>query len=343
METARKISVFSDEEAVLISVIHGALQHAGKHDEIQTAEKVHGGIQHLVNSIRSYPSIMETHQLAGAHRSIESLVKSLCDREFPDMIMRIPTKGILGRAYTIAKINYFIMLRFVVKKMPELRQYDKAITDVISRNVFVMTAEEVFISIVEDSSLSMHLRHNAAYLLARTWEYRLDYGVREFAPILQKLWQARGRMNPIFGTLMGFSELFILSEDTESRWYDFLQRDELSDDEVSSLEEFIFGLSFEELCRVREHMLSMNRSSVTREQVMDLLGSSMAYPEYESDDPRELYRSFRNRKNHGRYRQKASLSGPKKTFEEYLMCFLLMQPDLNTETGICSSPGEPHA
>jgi hypothetical protein len=185
-------------------------------------------------------------------------------------------------------------------------------------------------------TISKHIRSNAAYLLARTWELRLEHGVPEFAPILQKLWRARGKMVPNFGTMLGFSEIFLLSEDTESRWYDFLLRDDLDEDEIYSLQEFIFGLTYEEIGSLRSRMEKAKRTSVGRDELGDYLQKKKAYPEYEMDDPRDLYRSFRDRKNHGRYRKRARLDGPKKTFEEYLMCFLLTQP----EVGQTELPGE---
>ncbi len=49
--------------------------------------------------------------------------------------------------------------------------------------------------------------------------------------------------------MLGFSELFTISGYIEPAWFDFLQSDEIDEDEVHSLEEFTFGMSHEENSR----------------------------------------------------------------------------------------------
>ncbi len=320
--------VFTDEEEQMVHDVISVLTAKGLREDVETVKNNQSSLHDLANSISRYPSILESHKLVNDQRTIESLINSICEREVPDMILRIPTKAILGRAYTIAKINFLLMLHYIIRKIPELIRYNEPINSLIANNVFTMTAEEVYLSIVEDLSISQHIRHNAANLIAHNWEYRLDCGVREFAPILQNLWRARYRMIPAFGTLMGFTELFRMSSETEPAWFDYLQRDELSDDEVFSLEEFIFGLTYEELVVLRGEMKQQGKTSLRRDEAMVILGNKHAYPEYDVDDSREMYRSFRDRKNHGRYRKRAGVEGPKKTFEENLMCFLLSIPEI---------------
>lgn len=319
--------VFTDEEDRIVSDVISVLTEKGLTEDVETVANNQSSLFDLANSISRYPSILESHKLVNEQRTIESLINSICEREVPDMILRVPTKAILGRAYTIAKINFLLMLNYIVKNIQELVQYDDSIKALIANNVFTMTAEEVYLAIVEDMGINQHIRHNAANLLAHNWEYRLDCGVREFAPILQNLWKARYRMIPAFGTLMGFTELFMMSGDTEPVWFEYLQRDELSDDEVFSLEEFIFGLTYEELMLLRGEMKRQRKTSLRRDEALMILGQKHAYPEYDIDDSREMYRSFRDRKHHCKYRKRAGIEGPKKTFEENLMCFLLSIPE----------------
>ncbi|PKL74468.1 MAG: hypothetical protein CVV27_20365 [Candidatus Melainabacteria bacterium HGW-Melainabacteria-1] len=254
---------------------------------------------------------------------MESLIEKLCTSWVPDMVLHIPTKAILGRGYTIAKINFFIMLRYIVHEIDDFNELEADLFSIISANVFTLTAEEVFITIIEDMRISREVRNQAGSLIVRIWEHRIDYGVREFAPILQQLWKSRGKLVPNFGTMMGFSELCMLSRDTETRWFDFLQRDDLSEEEVLSLEEFIFGLTWEEIQNLRKNMEEKGRSSLSREEVESLLDKPHLYPGYWTDDPRELYRSFRDRKHNSKFRARAAVRGPRKTLEEYLMIFLL--------------------
>lgn len=321
------IIIFSDEEEDLVNSILTDLDTADRQHELSTVNTNQIALETLARSISMYPSILKKEKLGRSSRNIDSLLQNLCTRAIPDMILHIPTKAILGRAYSIAKINFFIMMRYIIEDIEELSDRTSQVLSIIGNNVFVLTAEEVFTSIVEDFSSPEHIRHNAAYLLAHTWEYRLDYGVREFAPILQNLWRAREKLIPNFGTMLGFSELCTIAGNTETTWLDYLNRNDISEEEIYALEEFIFGLTYEEILTLREYLDTSGKQSINREDIPKILGTGHTIPYYESDDPRELYRSFRDRKVNARFRSRAKTPGPRKTFEEYLMDFLLSTPE----------------
>ncbi|HDP79357.1 MAG TPA: hypothetical protein ENN21_00785 [Spirochaetes bacterium] len=326
MESSRDIVLFSEEEESIIGAILETLGGLGKNEVVETISNNRTALRELAGSISLYPSILEKHQLGSYSRSVESLIESLCQGIVPDMILHIPTKAILGRGFSIAKINFLMMLRYVVQDHSELGPWERRLLSRISQNVFTLTAEEVYQTLIEDITVPRHVRYNAAYLLAHTWEYRLGYGVPEFAPILLALWRARSKLIPHFGTMLGFSELFTISDQIEPSWFDFLERDDLSDDEILALEEFIFGITHEEIVALRKTMQEQNKSSLSREEIERYIGAEV-YPDYDTGDPRELYRSFRGRKTHARYRARAHVEGPKKTMEEYLMGFLLSVPE----------------
>ncbi len=320
------ILLFSeDEEGIIGTIVHG-LEGLGRVQDLETIGNNRAALEELARAISLYPSILESHQLGSSCRSVESLVAALCEKAVPDMILHIPTKAILGRGYSIAKINFFIMLKYIVCEIEGMRSHVETLNAMIAANVFGITAEEVYISIIEDMSTAAHIRSNAAYLLAHTWEYRLGYEVREFAPILGAVWKAREKLIPNFGTMLGFSELFLISDNIETAWFDFLLRDRLSEEEIYALEEFIFGLTYEEIISLRAGMAERGKTSLSREEVDEFIESKHMH-EYSNDDPRDLYRSFRDRKLRARYRARARLAGPQKTLEEYLMCFLLAQPE----------------
>lgn len=320
------ILLFNEEEEIIISTVVGGLERLARLQELETIANNRAALEELARAISLYPSILESHQLGRSCRSVESLITALCEKAVPDMILHIPTKAILGRGYSIAKINFFIMLKYIVCEIESMSSHGATLNAMIAGNVSGITAEEVYISIIEDMEIPEHIRSNAAYLLAHTWEYRLGYEVREFAPILGAIWKAREKLIPNFGTMLGFSELFLISDNIESAWFDFLLRDRLSEEEIFALEEFIFGLTYEEIISVRAGMAERGKTSLSRAEVDDLI-ESKHMDEYSSDDPRELYRSFRDRKLRARYRTRARLAGPRKTLEEYLMCFLLAQPE----------------
>lgn len=327
-ETGSKdIILFSGEELDIIASVTDSLLSRGMNAEIEAVGNNRMALEQLGRSISFYPSILAAHRLGSSSRSVESLVETLCRDDIPDMILHIPTKAVLGRSYSIAKINFLNMLRYLVRDVPDLSPLESKVLHLIAHNVFTIMAEEVFISIIEKAASPDTLRAKAAYLLARTWEYRLDSGVREFAPILQGIWRAREKLIPNFGTMLGFSELFVISGYIEPAWFDFLQSDDIGEDEVYALEEFIFGMSHEEILALRREMEEHGKSSLSREEASGRGTKTGPLYRYSGDDPRQLYRSFRDRKINARFRSRARLTGPKRTLENYLMCFLLAQPD----------------
>ncbi|HSV97815.1 MAG TPA: hypothetical protein VLM75_12905 [Spirochaetota bacterium] len=323
---SKDIVLFSEEELGIITAVTESLASRGMSAEIEAVSNNRMALEQLGRSISFYPSILAAHRLGAASRSVESLVETLCRDDIPDMILHIPTKAVLGRSYSIAKINFLNMLRYIVRDVADLSPFEEKVLHLIAHNVFTIMAEEVYISIIENAASPERLRSKAAHLLARTWEYRLDSGVREFEPILRGAWRAREKLIPNFGTMLGFSELFVISGYIEPAWFDFLQSDETGEDEVHALEEFIFGMNHEEILALRGEMDERGMGSVTREEAMARKGPKSPLHRYKGDDPRQLYRSFRDRKINARFRSRARLEGPKRTLEDYLMCFLLSPP-----------------
>ena len=324
----KKIILFSEEEIEIINKIQKTLESQNRSDELVKIDNNKSSLQQLANSISLYPSILEDQYLGSTKRSAETLVFSLCREEQLDLRFHMPTKALLGNAFLIAKINFFFMLFYIMLEMPELKEFYTKLKYIINNIIFTLMAEEVFLSIIEDKVLYKDIKIKAGYLLANIWEYRLDHGVKEFAPILTNIWRARGALNPIFGTMLGFSELFKITEYIEPAFFHFLQRDELSDEEIEAIEEFIFGLSYEETVNIRKEMDRLNKYVISKKEVEGIIGNTRIYPDYDISDPRELYRSFSDRKSNAKFRAKSNLKGPHKTIEEYLMCYLLLNMDV---------------
>jgi hypothetical protein len=259
-------------------------------------------------------------------RSVFTLVDTLQFQDITDLVLHIPTKALLGKGFTFAKINFFYMLYYLAGDREAGPEDGTAIMDVISANVFTLMGEEVFLSIISDHAIPQHIRTNAGYLLANIWEYRMDHGVAEFAPVLTAVWKARQINRPSYGTMLGISELFKISEGSSKIWVDFLQRDSLCTEEVDAMQEFLLGLSYEEMAMLNENMERTGKNCLTRQEIDVILGERKVYPEYSYDDPRELFKSYRHRHKNAGFRYRAKREGPKKTLEEYIMCYLLSRP-----------------
>ncbi|OHD63253.1 MAG: hypothetical protein A2176_11755 [Spirochaetes bacterium RBG_13_51_14] len=321
------IIVFNQEEERFTGTIKAMLESRVSSEDIVTLTNQENALHDLAAAISRYPSILGQQHLSGASRSVETLVEELCQKDAIDIKLHIPTKAILGQGFAIAKINFFLMLKYLCSNYRDLIHNAHDINEIIANNIFAVMAEEVFFTLIADHAVSRHIRINASYLLANLWERRIDFGISEFPPIITGIWAARTILKPAFGTMLGISELMVLSENAGPAWTEFLQREELDQNELDSIREFLLGISFEEIEHLSAEKERRGVPSLSREEMYDLLGDDTAYPEYRADDPRELYRSFRHRKKNAIFRARAGSRGPTKTIEEYLMCYLLSRAE----------------
>lgn len=329
MMERKKIVVLNEAEEHIIQLVYSTLEKKLKNSEIETVKNNVYALYDLAESIALYPDIFGKQVLGGYSRSIETLVENLCIRDIMDLALHIPTKAILGKGFSVAKINFFFMIYYVCRENMDgsITEIVESISEMIYENVFIIMAEEVFLAIISDKEVPLHIRMNAGYMLANIWEYRLGHGVKEFSPILSNIWNSRKKMKPSYGTMFGVSELFQLSSNSGTVWLDFLQRDDLRHDEIDSLQEFLMGLSFEEMELLSREMERQKKTSLCQDDIKMYLGNVKMYPDYEFEDPREVYNSFRHRKKNAIFRHRAEIEGPKKTFEEYLMIYLLARPE----------------
>ncbi len=218
------------------------------------------------------------------------------------------------------------MLKTLADPIDELHNEEVLISEDITEIVFTLMCEDVFMGIIEDKAVDIKIRNRTAFLLANIWEYRLNHGVSEFAPILSSIWEARKNLRPVFGTMMGTSELMALSFSIDNTWMDFLNDKDIPEDTFLALEEFLFTLTYEELFELRTKMKELGLKSVTKNELYTITGKRPRYPEFNQSDPREMYRFFRNRKQNAISRNRAGVDGPKKTIEEYIMGYILSSP-----------------
>ena len=277
----------------------------------------------LAESISNYPSLFN-QQILGRHsRTIESLVENLCAHTGLNLLLNTPTKAILGRGFTIAKMNFFILISYICTDYINLCSGKDNIRKAISLNVFSIMAEEVFISIVSDDTLDMDIRTKAGFLLARIWEYRIYKGIEELEPVLTDLWISRQSFTPSFGTMQGISEITVFCTKGNSLWINFLEDSEFNNDTLDALKEYLMGLSYEEIIKIEDYMQSESISSFNIKDVEKVLTKSKSYPMHDYHDPREMYHFYVRRKNNANFREKSCMRGPKKTIENYLICYML--------------------
>jgi len=273
----------------------------------------------MAELIRDSPSLSSSWE--GGAFSSKSLIDQLCRVADYDVDLHIPTKAVLGQAYVIAKINLLKAIRYTLNDVQAAPELGERVEREVAQSIYTKLAEELFVSIVTDPSATPSVKTGAARFLFRIWEQRLLIEVDDFAPVLESAWQARSKLLPILGTMLGTHEVFrLFQEARDKRFLDYFGGDDVEEDELLAFEEFLFGLSHEEIARLREHMTVEGRAVVTLEAARALLGTT--------DPPRKhaaqaLYTSYKKRRVNAAHRALTGASGPKKTAEEYVMIAFL--------------------
>ncbi len=319
----KKIEVFREYEQSAVDNIMEELKKPGYPENHTGITDNCRSLASLADLISTYPSILDPQNLGKNSRSIETLVKTLCSSRNLDLILHIPTKAVLGKSFTIAKINFFLMLSYICRDTEELVKYYTPVNQIVSQNIFEIMSEDVFISIVSDMDITTTIRETAGLLLTRIWENRIYMGLNNFTPILTELWEKRKSFLPSFGTMVGVTEIINFCSRNNHLWISFLEDEEFNDDRLESLKEYLMGLTYEEISTIQSYMQNNSIHVLDQTGVSKILNSAGTYYMHNLSDPREMYHFYTRRKENSDFREKSSLPGPKKTIEEYIMCYLL--------------------
>ncbi len=109
-------------------------------------------------------------------------------------------------------------------------------------------------------------------------------------------------------------------------WSDFLATQSSAEGFAYALEEFIFGLDYEELVMLRKKMKEEKLNLISREQAWQLLGKE-EISEESNNAALELYRSYMNRQQNAKIRRFREAPGPKRSLEELFVIYLLSSPE----------------
>ena len=187
--------------------------------------------------------------------------------------------------------------------------------------------EELFVTLVTDPARDRALKARAARLLFRIWDERLLSEVDDVAPLLEAAWQARNRVRPVLGTMLGTHEIFrLFQEARDDRFLDYYTGGEaVPDDEMAAFEEFLFGLSHEHIAALRGHLTVHHQSVVSTDDALRILGAGHDTWSPEITGPQAIYTNYRRRRRDATVRALTGARGPKKTAEEYVLAASLQR------------------
>jgi len=321
------IIVLTSQQEKLVNKLLDALRKNAP-DRIERIENRMKDIENLASAIAQFPSLLERTNMTSSVRTPQALIDSLISyQEEGDTTLHMPSKAILGKGFLVAKIHTFYSMSKLAKNYAHFTDNEvKDYTDETISMMFTLMAEDVYLNLIRDKTLSMDFRQQLALSLIILWEHRSDQTISDIAPVLQSVWSARRTLAPAFGTMMGTSELLLVSIQMDEQWTAFIKK-RLGDSEVSqAMEEFLFGLSYEQILKLRSILRERGITAIGRDEVSSYLGERVKTDI--SLDYRDFYLLYTVRRDNARARQRLGLPGPKKTLEDHFIKFVM---ELNRE------------
>lgn len=319
-EFSTELVVLSQNEAaVLAKLIHFLKDDAP--DTLMGIMDRFADMERLVANITHFPSLLERQIIMGETRTQHTLIEGLLTHRDGDKMLHLPSKAILGKGFLVAKYHTFIaMYRIAVNAGMDPKDAQE-VYNAASTILFTIMVEDVYLDLIDDQSIAIDIRRQIAFSLIVLWEHRYDQNVSDVAPVLQTVWEARRNLAPAFGTMVGTSELLLISIQMDETWTAFL-RERLSDKDVSqAMEEFLFGLSYEQIQTLRRILRERGIAAIGRDEISTFLEQEIKIDV--ASDLRDFYMQYTVRRDNARTRKRLQIQGPHNTLEDHYMRFVL--------------------
>ena len=275
----------------------------------------------LAQAMGRFPSLLERHQLVGGERTPNSLIDSLiAHQDNGDPTLQLPSKAMLGKGLLVSKIHTLSSFAKYCQHNEQLKKYYKLFEDETNLSMFSLLVEDVYLNLIRDTSQPIEYRREWALSLLLLWEHWNDSNSADVAPVLQTVWNARRRLAPAFGTMMGTSELLLISMQMDDQWIAFIKQKMGDTGVTQAMEEFLFGISYEQINTLRRILREKGIPAIGRDEVSKFLGEHV-----KADaglDYRDFYSLYTVRRDNARSRNRMHLEGPHKTLEDYFIEFV---------------------
>lgn len=313
---------FDDREEELVSAALAFVRSEDPSEEQPLAASL-ARLRRLAEVLRDSPPIASSWPSARRAPDLgEALLDLLCRVPDYDLDLHLPTKAVIGQAYVIAKINLLKAIGYALAALSGPAELREACAVEIGQSIYSKMGEELFLSLVTDADLDRRVKVSAGELLLTMWEDRLLTEIDDLAPLLESTWRARNRVRPVLGTMLGAHEVSrLLREGSDERFLDHFLGD-VPDEQVAAFEEFLFGLSFEQITRLRAEMIARALDCVSSVDARRLLGVPQAPPGAGEDvglGAQAIYTSYKQRRAAAAHRARTGAPGPKRAAEEYVM------------------------
>lgn len=318
----RSSQALSEEEEILIKDVEKWLKEKRPEDFPLVHERFRL-LKNLGSVVFDYPSVKDSNYLKDIFENEYQLPETLLAFSSASHLLRTPAKVAALRSFLIAKFHVFSYLSRLIIDDALLFQ----VRDISFSIVFTLMTEDVYFSCLDDPGFSGRTKYKIAEDLIALWDSGTDPRSIRHLKALFSLWTARGSSPPCFGTMDGNMELLRISIDMgkDTEWEDFLKEESTSNKTRWALEEFLFGLSYEEIIKVRARLNRYGITSVNNDELRFYLDSKPAFSMVKNDrDPRAIYDFFIERRDACLLRKRVSAPGPLNTLEEIYLKYRII-------------------
>ena len=293
-------------------------------------------LQGLIGELKATSDLLDRQRplrrptaLGGEARDESTLIEHLCTIDGLSGDLALPLKATLSRTYLLTKINFlrgFVKATAALGDVPGSARMTHDLREELAQSIYTLLAEELFLALLRKPDVMRRTKQRAADQLITVWD-DAALEIDDFAPLLESAWHARNRINAAYGTLLGTTETFrLVIEECNPDVIDFFGRDNMSPDEASAFEEFLFNMTSEELTTLRRAMQQQGIGAASPAWAAEILGRQIEDLEHSHEiDPMALYRSYQRRQLAADFRLMSGAPGPRRTAEAYLMVYLLDQ------------------
>ena len=317
-----EIVVFTTYQQQLIEELKTALV-AVHSDRVDKLNDRIDKVTSLAKAISLFPSLLARATTTTSVRTPQGLVEDLVNHpESGDSMLHLPSKAILGKGFLVAKIHTFHSMTKLAKNYANMSDSDvqKYYDETISM-MFNLMAEDVYVNLMKDQEIPIELRRELANSLLILWEHRSDQTISDIAPVLQSVWAARRTLAPTFGTMMGATELLMLTFQLDDQWAAFIKEKLVELDVTQAMEEFLFGISHEQILKLKALLRDKGVKSIDRDEVSKYLNEKVKTDV--NMDYRDFYMLYTIRRDNARTRRRLHLEGPKNTLEDHFIRFVM--------------------
>lgn len=322
--------VFDEAESILFQDALKLLRVRSAKDAI-ILDRLIGSLKQINDVVANVPKLTAEESFSSRIRNKQTLVEHLVAHDGLCGELDLPLKASLQRSFLLAKIQ--CLRAFVqatdrlVKEDANLGPLNVRIREELAQSVYTQMAEELYLAILRKPDVSAPTKRAASEQLIAIWD-NTQIEIDDFCPMLESAWRARNHMNTDLGSLLGATEYFkLVGENCSPQFLDFFSRNEVSEAENQAFSEFLFGLTWEDLDRLRNEMAKQSVQVVDEAWAGRVLGRVLEHDCEEDNhdhfDPIALYRSYQRRQLAADYRIISKTPGPRRTAEAYLLIYWL--------------------